>query len=169
MRRPALQSGPAHSMLARMPIFPRPVSPKSALADLVDMLSGPLPHKWPLLLLSITLTALIMWAFAHDARGPKPERQIIYVESWMKDRKDSTIMEQQKRDLALYEAALEKKQKEFQSVADKLGIEWRADETRNKARRLEILAVVNRRLDERIAAAKKREAAGGSAKAPSQP
>jgi len=146
-------------MLARMPIFPRPVSPKSALADLIDMLTGPLPHKWPLLLLSITLTGLILWGFNHDARGPKPERQIIYVESWMKDRKDSTIMEQQKRDLGLYEAALEKKQKEFQSVADKFGIEWRADEERNKARRLAVLAAVNKQLDERIAAAKRREAA----------
>lgn len=130
----------------------------------MDMLTGPLPHKWPLLMLSIALTGVIIWAFNHDARAPKPEREIIYVESWMKDRRDSTIMEQQKKDLALYEAALEKKQKEFQAVADKFGIEWRADEARTKARRLAVLEAVNKNLDERIAVAKKREAAQLDAK-----
>jgi predicted TIM-barrel fold metal-dependent hydrolase len=148
-------------MLAPMALFPRPVSPKSALSDLMDMLSGPLPHKWPLLLLSMTLTGVMIWAFDHDARAPKPERQIIYVESWMKDRKDSAIIVQQKKDLAAYEVALERKQKEFQSVADKLGIEWRADEARNKARRLAIIAAVNKQLDQRIAVAKSREAGAG--------
>lgn len=121
------------------------------------MLSGPLPHKWPLLLLSMAMTGVMIWAFAHDARGPKRERQIIYVESWMADRKDSAIMEQQKKDLALYEAALQRKQKEFQSVADMVGIEWRKDEARNKAQRTAVLVAVNKQLDERIAAAKKRE------------
>ena len=147
-------------------LLPRPASPKSALADLMDMLSGPLPHKWPLLLLSMALTGVIVWAFAHDARGPKRERQIIYVESWMADRKDSAIIAQQKKDLARFESALQHKQKEFQSVADMLGIEWREDEARNKARRMAVLAAVNKQLDERMAAARKREAA---AKEPTRP
>ncbi|MET0365557.1 MAG: hypothetical protein ABW169_12980 [Sphingobium sp.] len=142
-----------------MSIFPRPVSPKSALTDLLDMLTERRRHKWPLLLLSITLTAVVIWAFAHDARGPKPERQIIYVESWMANRKDSVIIEQQKKDLALYEAALLRKQKEFQALADRFGIDWRKDEARNKAQREAVLVAVNKQLDDRIAAAKKREEA----------
>ncbi|HEX7852833.1 MAG TPA: hypothetical protein VF503_03980 [Sphingobium sp.] len=141
-----------------MSIMPRPVSPKRALSDLMDMLSGPLPHKWPLLILSIVLTGVIIWAFAHDARGPKRERQIIYVESWMANRKDSTVMEQQKKDLANYEVALQKKQKEFQSLADKFGIEWRSEEARNSAQRKAVMEAVDKQLDQRIAAAKKREA-----------
>ncbi|MFT3965134.1 MAG: hypothetical protein QM690_04545 [Sphingobium sp.] len=144
-------------------ILPRPVSPKSALADLKDMLTGPLPHKWPLLVLSMALTGVIVWAFAHDSQGTRPERQIIYVESWMADRKDSAVIEQQKKDLAVYEAALQKKQKEFQSVADRLGIEWREEEARNKAQRAAVLAAVNKQLDDRIAAAKKREAGRSAA------
>ncbi|HEX7871773.1 MAG TPA: hypothetical protein VF475_02610 [Sphingobium sp.] len=147
-----------------MSIFPRPVSPKNALTDLLDMLTERRRHKWPLLILSITLTAVVIWAFEHDARGPKPERQIIYVESWMADRKNSTIIEQQKKDLALYEAALQRKQREFQSLADKFGIEWRKDEARNTAQRTAVLIAVNKQLDERIAAAKKKEAAEATAK-----
>lgn len=150
----------APPMLGPMPILPRPVSPKSAFTDLKEMLTGDRPHKWPLLVLSVALTVIIIWAFAHDARGPKREREIIYVESWMADRRDSDILIQQKKDVATYEAALERKQREFQSVADKFGIEWRQDEARNKARRLEVIAAVNRQLDAKIAAARAREAAG---------
>lgn len=161
--------GPPGLMMGAMAIFPRPVSPKSAFADLLDVLSGPLPHKWPLLVLSVVLTAVIFWAFAYDTRPPKPERQIIYVESWMADRKDSTIIAEQKADLAAYEAALEKKQKEFQHVADMVGIEWREDEARNKTRRLAVIAAINKHLDEKIAAAKKREAEVPAAPASATP
>lgn len=146
-----------------MPILPRPVSPKSALGDLRDMLAGPLPHKWPLLILSMALTSLIIWAFYLDARPAPQPPEIIYVESWMADRKDSTILEQQKADLAQYETALEKKQREFQTVADTFGIDWRRDEERNRVRRQAVIAAVNKRLDGRIAAARAREAAEGKA------
>jgi hypothetical protein len=139
-------------------MIPRPVSPKSLLADLKVLFAGPMPHKWPVLVLSIVLTSVIIWALQHDVRGPKSERQIIYVESWMADRKDSLILQKQKADLARYEAALQRKQKEFQNVADRFGVEWRADEERNRVQRAGIIAAVNKRLDQRIAAARAREA-----------
>jgi hypothetical protein len=149
-----------------MQILPRPVSPKSAFADLRDLVAGPLPHKWPILALSIALTSLIIWAFYLDARVPlSNEKEIIYVESWMADRKDSDILKRQKADLAAYEVLLEEKQREFQHVADRFGIDWKEDEVRNKARRLAVIAAVNKRLDTRIAEAEAREAG----RAPPQP
>lgn len=142
-----------------MPILPRPVSPKSAFADLREFLAGRRPHKWPLLGLSAALTGLIIWAFYLDARVPvSNEKEIIYVESWMADRKDSDILKRQKADLAAYEVLLEKKQREFQSVADRFGIDWKEEEARNRARRLAVIAAVNKRLDARIAEAEAREA-----------
>lgn len=151
-----------------MPILPRPVSPKSALADLRVLVTGPRPHKWPILGLSVALTALIIWAFYLDARVPiSNEKEIIYVESWMADRKDSDILKRQKADLADYELLLEKKQREFQSVADRFGIDWKEEEARNKARRLAVIAAVNKRLDARIVEAESREAAKAPARAQS--
>ncbi|MET0239968.1 MAG: hypothetical protein ABW184_08730 [Sphingobium sp.] len=132
------------------------------VADLKLLLSGPMPHKWPVLALSMTITAVTVWALDHDAHAPPPKRQIIYVESWMADRKDSAIMEQQKKDLAQYEAALQRKQAEFRTTADLFGIEWREEAARNKAQRTAVVEAVNKDLDKRIAEAKAREAAAGS-------
>jgi len=141
-----------------MAILPRPVSPKSAFADLMDMLRGNRPHKWPVLALSVTLTAIIIWGFYLDSNpGIEKKKEIIYVESWMADRKDSDVIRQQKADLANYEAALETKQREFQSVADRFGIDWRKDEARNRERRQAIIAAINKQLDQRLANAEARE------------
>lgn len=153
------------SYVGKVPILPRPASPKNALADLWAVLSGPLPHKWPLLVLSCVITSLLIWGIYLDSRSPRRPREIIYVESWMANRKDSDVIAQQKRDLARYEAALERKQREFQPLADRFGIDWRADAERNKARRQAIIAAVNKTLDERIAAAKKREAQAAASSA----
>ncbi len=148
-----------------MAIFPRPVSPKSALGDLWDYFRENRPHKWPLLGLSIALTWLIVWVFVIDANtNTMPTRnQIIYVQSWNADRPDAAIILQQKIDLAKREAALQNKQKEMQKVADIFGIDWRKDEARNTARRKEALKEINAELDKRLAKAEAEEA-GAKAK-----
>jgi hypothetical protein len=144
-----------------MAIMPRPVSPRSAFADLKLMFSADRPHRWTLLGLSATLTALLIWTFLHDTVRPTPERQIIYVESWMADRKDSDIIRQQQADLANFEAALERKKKRYQKVADMSGIEWREDEAKERARRAAVVAAIRKQLDERLAASLAQEAQGG--------
>ncbi len=146
-------------MWQAMAILPRPVSPRSAIADLRMMFSPDRPHRWTLLALSATLTALLLWGFALDSRPPKKPREILYVESWMLDRKDSEIIRRQIKDLDTYEAALEKKQQEFQRLADKVGIEWREDEARNTAQRKAVIAAIHKRLDAKLAAALAKEAA----------
>ncbi len=119
------------------------------------------PHRWGLLGVSGAVTFVLLWGFLLDSRTPDPPREIFYVESWMSDRKDSDIIRAQKVDLANYEAALAKKQKEYQHVADMVGIEWRKEEAENRARRAAIIALVEKRLDTQLAEALKREAARG--------
>lgn len=153
-----------------MAILPRPVSPRNALADLWELLAGERAHKWPLLALSMTLTGLIIWAFYVDATpNVVREKEIIYVESWMSNRQDSDVIRKQKADLARYEGLLEAKQKEFQSVADQFGIDWQEDAARNKARRAEVIAAINKQLDERLAAALAREAEARATGQPESP
>lgn len=148
-----------------MPIFPRPVAPKSAIADLREMFRPERPHRWTILALSLVLTSLLLWGFALDSRIPPKPREIFYVQSWTVDRKDSVIIEQQIKDVARYETALESKQGEFQRLADSLGIEWREDAMRNKTERAEIIASIKNTLNERLEAAREREALADDVKA----
>ncbi len=150
-----------------MSIFPRPVSPRSAFADLKSMFAPDRPHRWSLLGVSAALTFLMIWAFHLDSRLPPKQREIIYVESWMADRRDSDIIRRQKADLVNYEAALEKRQERFQRVADMTGIEWREEEAKSREQRKAVIAAVQKRLDERLAEALAREAAQGKAPASS--
>lgn len=149
-----------------MAIFPRPVSPKSALGDLWGYFRQQRPHKWPLLGLSAAMTWVIVWAFVVDANtNTMPTRnKIIYVQSWDANRSDAAIILQQKIDLAKREAALQKKQKEMQGIADVFGIDWREEEARNTARRKEALKAINAQLDDRLAKAEQAESAGGAAR-----
>ncbi|EQB09490.1 hypothetical protein L288_05750 [Sphingobium quisquiliarum P25] len=145
--------------MSAMTIFPRPVSPKSALSDLWSYFRENRPHKWPLLGLSAAMTWLIIWAFIVDANtNTMPTRnQIIYVQSWDANRSDAAVILQQKMDLARREAALQKRQREMQGVADVFGIDWRAEEARNTARRKEALKQINAQLDARLAKAEEAE------------
>lgn len=149
-----------------MAIFPRPVSPKSALGDLWGYFRQQRPHKWPLLGLSAAITWVIVWTFVVDANtNTMPTRnKIIYVQSWDANRSDAAIILQQKIDLAKREAALQKKQKEMQGIADVFGIDWREEEARNTARRKQALKAINAQLDDRLAKAEQAQGAGGAAR-----
>lgn len=148
-----------------MSIFPRPVSPTSAFADLRDMFSRDRPHRWTLLGLSVTLTGVLVWALLLDSRAPEQPREIIYVQSWMADRKDSDIIRRQITDLNAYEKSLEKKQGEYQRLADMVGIEWREEEARSRAQREAVIAAMHKQLEAKLVAAEAKEsraAAGGA-------
>ena len=95
-----------------MAIFPRPVSPKSALGDLWGYFRQPRQHKWPLLGVSAAFTYVIVWAFIVDANtNTMPTRnKIIYVQSWDANRSDAAVILQQKIDFAKREAALKERE-----------------------------------------------------------
>jgi hypothetical protein len=154
--------------MSAMAIFPRPVSPKSALSDLWSYFRETRPHKWPLLGLSAAITYVIIWAFIVDANtNTMPTRnKIIYVESWDASRSDAAVILQQKIDLAKREAALQKRQKQMQGWADAFGVDWRADEARNSSRRKEALKQINAQLDARLAKAEAAEKGAPPARQP---
>ncbi|MCP1469976.1 hypothetical protein J3E64_001663 [Sphingobium sp. OAS761] len=152
-------SAPALDYRGGMAIFPRPVSPKSALGDFWSYFRQQRSHKWPLLGLSVALTWVIVWTFVIDANtNTMPTRnKIIYVQSWDASRSDAAIILQQKIDFAKREAALEKQQKKMQGWADAFGIEWRDEEARNTARRKEAVRQIDAMLDDRLARAEAQE------------
>ncbi|MEJ7926049.1 hypothetical protein WG908_04675 [Sphingobium sp. AN641] len=154
-------SGDGLAYIPPMAIFPRPVSPKSALGDLWGYFREQRPHKWPALGVSMAITWVIVWTFITDANtNTMPTRnKIFYVQSWNADRSDAAIILQQKMDLARREVLLQKRQKDMQGVADLFGIDWRQEEARNSARRKEALAAINAQLDSRLAKAKQAEGA----------
>lgn len=158
---PGFASGGALPYIAAMAIFPRPVSPRSALGDMWSYFRENRPHKWPLLGLSMAITWVIIWVFMVDANtNTMPTRnKIIYVQSWDASRSDAAIILQQKIDLAKSEAALKKRQKQMQGWADSFGIDWRTEEARNSARRKEALKQINAQLDSRLAKAEAAEKA----------
>ncbi|MCI4590614.1 hypothetical protein MOK15_10965 [Sphingobium sp. BYY-5] len=147
------------SYKGRMAIFPRPVSPKSALGDFWGYFRQQRQHKWPLLGLSIALTWVIVWTFIIDANtNTMPTRnKIIYVESWDANRSDAAVILQQKIDFAKREAALQTQQHKMQGWADAFGIEWREEEARNTARRKEAVKQIDALLDKRLAKAEATE------------
>lgn len=151
-----------------MPIFPRPVSPRGAVGDLWSYLTERRSHKWPLLGLSAALTWVMIWAFLIDAKEvAQPQRnKIVYFESWNANRSDAQIILRQKLEVADYEIALRKKQKDMQKLADVFGIEWREDARRNDARRTDALKRINAGLDKELteATAKEGEAAADTGK-----
>jgi hypothetical protein len=155
----AFASGPVLPYIGAMAIVPRPASPKAAIGDLWSYFREDRAHKWPLLGLSAAVTWVIIWAFVIDGNtNTMPtQNKIIYVQSWDANRSDAAVILQQKLDVARYEVALQKKQKEMQNVADVFGIDWRADAARNAARRKEGLKRINAELDARLAKAEAEE------------
>lgn len=151
----ALHRAGQSPIFGAMAIFPKPVSPKSALGDFWTYFSQKRAHKWPLLGLAAAITWVIIWAFLLDAKtNTAPRRyKIIYVQSWDANRPDAVIIAKQKADLAKGEMLLAKKQKEMQAVADMVGIEWREEAARNGAKRKEAIKEINALLDARLAKA----------------
>lgn len=162
---------PALSYKGGMAIFPRPVSPKSALGDFWGYFKQQRQHKWPLLGVSIALTYVIVWTFVIDANtNTMPTRnKIIYVQSWDANRSDAAIILQQKIDFAKREAALVKQQTKMQGYADAFGIEWREEEARNTAKRKEAVKAIDAMLDDRLAKAEATGKAGPQASAKAAP
>lgn len=144
-----------------MAIFPKPVSPKSALGDFWSYFAQPRAHKWPILGVAMSITWVIVWVFILDGKTNTAPRQnkIMYVQSWDANRPDAVIIAKQKADLAKGEMLLAKKQKEMQHVADMVGIEWRDEAARNHVKREEALKAINAMLDARLAKAEAEEGA----------
>ena len=104
--------------------FPRPVSPRAAFADLRAFMSHTSREQRLGAVFSVLATSIIVIVFFVDSKiNTAPGPQIIYAESWDANRTDAEIIEQQKKDQAAREAALKERQRQFQELENKLGIE----------------------------------------------
>ena len=104
--------------------FPRPVSPRAALADLRDFLSHTSREQRIGAMLAVLATTIIVIEFFVDSKiNTAPPPQIVYANSWNANRTDDEIIADQKKDQAEREAALKERQRQFQELENKLGIE----------------------------------------------
>lgn len=84
-----------------MPTFLARLSPTNAYRDLHFFLRTRERYEWSFFALSLTITALIIWAFFVDSHFEKPYKpNIIYFQQWTLDRTDEQIVAQQKIDQA---------------------------------------------------------------------
>ena len=104
--------------------FPRPVSPRAAFADLRAFLSHTSREQRIGAILAVLATSIIVIEFFVDSKiNTAPPPQIVYAESWNANRTDEEIKADQKKDQAEREAALKERQRQFQELENKLGIE----------------------------------------------
>ena len=117
-----------------MAILPRPSRPREALADLWAVLRERRRHQWALLALAVTFTGVLIWMFVFQFNQKPAYRppEILYVEQWRADRTRGDVEARLKKDLPVEQArAAELKklqlerQKQFQRVADMMGIDYK--------------------------------------------
>jgi hypothetical protein len=122
-----LAAGTRVSYIDAMEFFSR-MSPVRAYRDLRFFLSQRQPYELWFLVLAVTITSFLIWAFAHDSYFEKEYKpNIIYVEQYRLDRTDAQIIAQQKIDKPIKDAATakqaareEKMRQSFKKVDDAL-------------------------------------------------
>lgn len=104
--------------------FPRPSSPRAALADLKNHILGQRSREQIIGgALALLVTIIIIIEFIVDAQMfTAPPPQIIYVDSWPESRSDAQIIVDQKRDEAKRQAALAERQRQYQKLENQLGM-----------------------------------------------
>lgn len=104
--------------------FPRPVSPRAALADLRAFLSHTSREQRIGAMLAVLATTIIVIEFFVDSKiNTAPPPVVVYANSWSANRTDEEIIADQKKDQAKREAYAKERQRQFQELENKLGIE----------------------------------------------
>ncbi len=106
-----------------MAIFPRPVSPRAALADFRAFLRQRGREQWIGAALAVLVTIIIIIEFLVDSQiNTAPPPRVIYVQQYDANRTDAEIVAQQKIDQAAKEAAQKERQRQFQKLEKQLGM-----------------------------------------------
>ena len=107
-----------------MAIFPRPSSPRAAIADFRAYFAH--GNRRDHLLggtLAILITIIILILFFVDSKiNTAPRRTIQYVDSWPANRSDAEILAQQKKDQAAADARAKANQEKFKKLEKTLGM-----------------------------------------------
>ena len=104
--------------------FPRPVGPRAALNDLGAFMRQRSREQVIGASLALLATIIIVLLFLVDSKvNTAPPAYVVYVDSWSANRTDAEIIEQQKKDQEARRAAEAEKQRQFQQIEKKFGIE----------------------------------------------
>jgi hypothetical protein len=103
--------------------FPRPSSPRAALADLRAFLRHRSREQVIGGALALLVTAIIVIEFMVDSKmDTAPPPRITYAELYPSNRTDAEIIADQKKDMAERRAAELARQRKFQQLENKLGM-----------------------------------------------
>ena len=107
-----------------MGYYPKPASPRAFLADMRAYLHDQGRFRLVGAVIAVGMTSLIVTGFIVESHsGVLPEGpQITYAADWSNKRTDAEIIAQQKIDQKALHAAQAEKRRQFQKVADALGI-----------------------------------------------
>ncbi|TZG27173.1 hypothetical protein [Sphingomonas montanisoli] len=103
--------------------IPRPSRPSAFLADFKAFLTGDQRHKVPFAILAMLMPCIIIAGFYKDSLLAKPQKRMIYVQYYKPDRTDEEIRKQNIADQKVLDAAREERRKQYQRLADRLGID----------------------------------------------
>lgn len=103
--------------------FPKPSSPRVALADLAAFMRQRSREQRLGAIMAVLVTIIIVIVFFVDSKiNTAPPPTVIYVESWPTNRTDAEIKADQLKDQAEREAALKEQQRQFQKLENQLGM-----------------------------------------------
>ncbi len=104
--------------------FPRPASPLAAFRDLAAFMRHRSREQVIGACLALLVTSIIVIEFIVDAKiGTAPPPQVVEVEIYPANRTDAQIAADQKKDQAAREAAQKERQRQFQKLGKRFGIE----------------------------------------------
>jgi hypothetical protein len=110
------------SYLSRMAL-PRPASPSALIADLRAFFAERGRHRLIAAGLAVIVPGIIFTGFFLQDRIYKPPERTVTVSMWKADRTDEEIIADQKKAQAEKEERQKEKQRQFQNLANMLGIE----------------------------------------------
>jgi hypothetical protein len=106
-----------------MAIFPRPVSPRAALADFRAFLRHREREHWIGAALAVLVTIIIIIEFLVDSTiNTAPPPRVVEVELFSSNRTDAEIIADQKKRQAEKQAAQKERQRQFQKLEKQLGM-----------------------------------------------
>jgi hypothetical protein len=104
--------------------FPSPSSPRAALRDLAAFLRQRSREQVIGGSLALLVTAIIVIEFLIDSKtGTQVPEQVTYVQLYPSNRTDAEIIADEKKDQAEKDAALKERQREYQKLAKRFGID----------------------------------------------
>ena len=109
---------------AAMAILPPMVGPRAALRDLKAFMGQRSREQWIGASLAVLVTVIIVIIFFVDSKiNTAPPPQVVYVDLYNSNRTDAEIIADQKKDQAEKEALAKERQRQFQELEKKLGMD----------------------------------------------